>query len=75
LATEVVGHTDSDGDEESGLALSVERAQTVVDCLVASGVDPNLLTAAGYGEAQPVASNSTGAGKTLNRRIEFTILS
>jgi len=46
----------------------------VSDFLVTSGVDPNLLTAVGYGEAQPVASNSTNPGKTLNRRIEFTIL-
>jgi len=74
VPTEVGGHTDPDGDEEPDLELSVERAQTVSDFLVTSGVDPNLLTAVGYGEAQPVASNSTNPGKTLNRRIEFTIL-
>ena len=74
VQVEIGGHTDADGEEEDNQALSEDRAQAVLDVLVEGGVDAGLLTAVGYGEAQPVASNETPRGRARNRRIEFTIL-
>ena len=69
----VVGHTDSAGDVADNRDLSLRHAQAVVDYLVAKGIDPADLAAAGYGEAQPRASNAGSEGRARNRRIEFRI--
>ncbi|MDB5542801.1 MAG: OmpA family protein [Devosia sp.] len=69
----VEGHTDADGDDEANLALSVSRAEAVVDALILRGIGPERLYAIGYGESVPVASNETRAGKQANRRIAFTL--
>jgi outer membrane protein OmpA-like peptidoglycan-associated protein/uncharacterized surface protein with fasciclin (FAS1) repeats len=74
VAVEIGGHTDSDGADEANQILSEQRAQAVVAYLVSGGVDANLLTAVGYGEAEPIAPNDTDEGKAQNRRIEFSIL-
>ncbi|MEO1748835.1 MAG: OmpA family protein, partial [Pseudomonadota bacterium] len=71
---EVGGHTDSDGDEASNERLSLQRAEAVVNYLVSSGVDTVRLSAIGYGESNPIASNDTADGKAQNRRIEFNII-
>lgn len=70
---DVEGHTDSDGDDRLNLALSVARAEAVVDALVERGVDMTRLYAIGYGESAPVADNATAAGKMQNRRIVVTV--
>lgn len=70
----VEGHTDADGDEELNLALSVSRAEAVVDALIERGVGVERLYAVGYGESLPIDTNDTRAGKQANRRIAFTIL-
>jgi outer membrane protein OmpA-like peptidoglycan-associated protein len=69
----VEGHTDADGEADANLALSVARAEAVVDALILRGIDPGRLYAVGYGESLPVASNDTRAGKQANRRIAFTL--
>lgn len=69
----VEGHTDADGDADANLALSVARAEAVVDALILRGVAPERLYAVGYGESLPIASNETRAGKQANRRIAFSI--
>ncbi|MFO7675544.1 MAG: OmpA family protein [bacterium] len=75
IKVEIQGHTDSDGSEEYNLQLSDRRAQAVVTYLVQNhAIDAARLTGRGYGEGQPVASNSTPEGKALNRRVEFVIL-
>jgi chemotaxis protein MotB len=53
--------------------LSMRRAQTVMNYLVSQGVNPAMLTAQGLGEADPVASNDTAAGRAQNRRVELTL--
>lgn len=68
-AVEVEGHTDSDGDDQKNLILSVMRAEAVVKALVARGIAEERFYAIGYGETLPVASNDTQAGKSANRRI------
>ncbi len=70
---EVAGYTDSQGGAKRNKELSLARAQAVVKWLVEHGVNPDQLTAAGYGESNPVATNKTRAGRALNRRIEFKV--
>lgn len=65
----IEGHTDSDGDAEANMVLSVSRAEAVVDALIELGVDPARLYAIGYGETDPLADNATPEGKRQNRRI------
>lgn len=70
----VEGHTDDRGDAASNQLLSQSRAQAVVDHLVSEGVDAGLLRAAGNGESQPVADNTTAQGRAQNRRTEFRVV-
>jgi len=71
---EVGGHTDSDGVPEENELLSQARADAVVASLITKGIDGERLVAVGYGDTIPIASNETGEGKALNRRIEFLLL-
>lgn len=68
---EVSGYTDSKGDERMNLDLSQARAEAVMTDLLDRGVPLRRLRARGFGEADPVASNETEAGRASNRRIEF----
>jgi OmpA-OmpF porin, OOP family len=70
---EVAGHTDSVGSAASNLDLSKRRAEAVVAYLKDAGVDTSRITAAGYGETKPIASNDTDEGRAQNRRIEFVV--
>lgn len=70
---EIQGHTDSIGPSEPNQRLSERRATTVLEYLVANGVDEALLTAVGFGEDEPVADNDTPEGRAENRRIEFRV--
>jgi OOP family OmpA-OmpF porin len=70
---EVSGNTDSTGDEAANVALSEQRAKSVVAYLQDAGVSPGRLAAFGYGSSRPVASNDTEEGRTKNRRIEFSV--
>lgn len=71
LRFSVEGHTDSDGDAELNQRLSQQRAESVVRTLIEKGVDPDRLTAKGWGASKPVADNATEEGKAQNRRVEF----
>lgn len=73
VGVEIAGHTDSDGDAGYNQDLSERRANTVRDYLVSKGVSGSRLSAAGYGESQPVADNATAQGKAQNRRVELRI--
>jgi OOP family OmpA-OmpF porin len=70
---EVEGHTDDVGDEDANMALSRARAEAVVKALTAAGAPSARLTAQGYGETRPIASNDTPEGRAQNRRIEFSV--
>jgi|GEM_PF-1970462 len=74
-AIEVGGHTDAIGSDSYNLRLSWKRSQSVVDFLEDRvGVPTGLLVPQGYGEAQPIDTNETEAGRGANRRVEFQIL-
>jgi len=70
---EVVGHTDSSGDAAYNQSLSERRAASVRSVLINSGVSAGRVRAFGMGENQPVASNSSPAGRQANRRVEIYI--
>ena len=68
---EIAGHTDNVGDPARNLILSRERAEAVVKALEAAGAPAARLSAAGYGDARPIAGNDAAEGRARNRRIEF----
>lgn len=70
---EIAGHTDSDGSDSFNRSLSEQRAQSVKNYLVQHGISSARLSATGFGESNPIESNSTPSGKAQNRRIEFII--
>lgn len=59
---------------QSNQQLSQMRAQTVMNYLISQGVNPSMVSAQGFGEADPVASNDTEAGRAQNRRVEIDIV-
>lgn len=67
----IVGHTDNTGSDSVNDPLSVQRAQATRQYLAARGVDPNRIVIAGRGERDPIADNSTEAGRAQNRRVEI----
>jgi len=69
----VVGYTDSVGTEEYNQELSVRRANAVKEFMVSEGIDPGIIDVKGMGEADPVASNDTAAGRAENRRVEISV--
>jgi outer membrane protein OmpA-like peptidoglycan-associated protein len=75
-ASQVVvrGYTDSVGSEASNLRLSEDRANNVRNHLVNYGVSPSRITAMGFGEQFPVATNATETGRQQNRRVELEIV-
>jgi outer membrane protein OmpA-like peptidoglycan-associated protein len=73
LHLQVEGYTDSIGSDQYNQELSEKRAATVRDYLVSSGVSINNVGAQGFGKADPVADNSTAAGRKLNRRVDMVV--
>jgi outer membrane protein OmpA-like peptidoglycan-associated protein len=72
VKVKIVGHTDSDGDNNSNLDLSQRRAASVKNALVKDfGIDASMLDTGGKGEGEPVAPNDNTTNKALNRRVEF----
>ena len=73
LRLNVEGHTDSVGSEEYNQGLSEHRAGAVRDFLVEQGISRDSVTANGFGESSPVATNDTAAGRQQNRRVELVV--
>lgn len=72
-AVTIAGHTDSTGSEAHNQRLSENRATSVAQYLYSQGIASTRLTSVGFGETQPVANNTTEAGRQLNRRVELTL--
>jgi outer membrane protein OmpA-like peptidoglycan-associated protein len=70
---EVAGYTDNLGSTATSLPLSQQRADAVKAELIKLGVAGDRMTSRGYGEADPIASNSTGPGRVANRRVEIRV--
>ena len=69
----IEGHTDSIGNPEVNKRLSLQRADTVMEYLLSRGIEPSRVETRGFGEEVPVATNTTNAGRALNRRVEVVI--
>ena len=72
-AVVVQGHTDAEGGEESNQSLSERRARSVANYLASRGVEPDRMSAVGFGESAPVASNSNSWGRQKNRRVDVLL--
>lgn len=72
---EIDGYTDGIGSDNYNLGLSQRRAQAVLDYLINKGINSNNLKVIGYGKANPIASNKTPEGRSMNRRVEIKVLS
>ena len=70
----VEGHTDSVGSAKLNQSLSESRALSVKEFLVDKGIEEFRLSAIGYGEEKPIASNATRSGRTQNRRVEINLV-
>ncbi len=70
----IEGHTDSTGSDEYNMKLSQRRADAVKSYLVEHGISADRLTAKGYGETKPIASNKTASGRAKNRRVEIILI-
>ena len=73
FTVQVDGNASSDGDAAYNQTLSEQRAVAVVDYLVARGIAKDRLVSKGFGSSAPVSTNSTVAGRELNRRVEFIV--
>jgi outer membrane protein OmpA-like peptidoglycan-associated protein len=73
LLIEVEGHTDSVGGDSFNQRLSERRADSVRDYMLSQGVQAPTITAKGFGESTPVASNDTASGRQQNRRVELVV--
>jgi outer membrane protein OmpA-like peptidoglycan-associated protein len=69
----IEGHTDTTGSADFNVKLSQQRADSVREFLIKQGMSPDTITAKGMGEDNPVADNSTAAGRKLNRRVEIIV--
>ena len=70
----IYGYTDSKGSESYNLNLSSERAAAVKSYLSGKGLSSSRFSVLGMGEAEPIETNDTDAGRSLNRRVEFAIV-
>ena len=68
----IYGYTDNVGNPTSNQVLSEKRANAVRDYLIHKGLSPQKIEASGFGEADPVANNSTPTGREQNRRVQIT---
>ena len=73
LRLSIEGYTDSTGTEAFNQTLSEQRANAVRDYLIQQSLEATSVTATGFGETSPAASNDTTAGRQLNRRVEIII--
>jgi outer membrane protein OmpA-like peptidoglycan-associated protein len=69
----IEGYTDNTGTADFNMTLSQQRADTVRTFLITQGLSPDSISSKGLGEADPIADNSTPAGRKLNRRVEIIV--
>jgi OOP family OmpA-OmpF porin len=74
LRVEISGHTDSKGKRDKNLVLSQDRAASVKAYLVSKGVAEDRIVTRGAGPDEPIGDNKTSAGRQMNRRIEFKLI-
>jgi outer membrane protein OmpA-like peptidoglycan-associated protein len=70
----IIGHTDSSGDPKYNLWLSRERAKSVAEHLISTGINENRIRTIGRGPAEPIASNDTRDGRMKNRRVDILVV-
>jgi OOP family OmpA-OmpF porin len=70
----LVGHADTSGPQDYNMGLSIRRANTVRDALIAGGIQPERIFATGKGETEPAVPTGDGVRNQANRRVEVTLM-
>jgi OOP family OmpA-OmpF porin len=73
VSISATGHADRSGSEDYNMALSLRRADSVREALIAGGIDGNAVTVAGRGESEPAVPTADGVKEQANRRVEIVI--
>ncbi len=73
VSISATGHADRSGSEDYNMALSLRRADSVREALIAGGIDGNAITVAGRGESEPAVPTADGVKEQANRRVEIVI--
>jgi OOP family OmpA-OmpF porin len=73
VSISATGHADRSGPEDYNMALSLRRADSVREALIAGGTDPNAITVAGRGESEPAVPTPDGVKEQANRRVEIVL--
>lgn len=71
----IIGHTDNVGSKEINQQISIKRANTIKEYLIAQGISPNLMAVKGVGMFQPAYENNNGVGRSKNRRVDLIMIS
>lgn len=71
LNVSIEGHTDNVGSAASNKTLSENRAKSVMNAIIAKGIDKSRLSAKGWGQEKPIADNKSEEGRAKNRRVEI----
>jgi outer membrane protein OmpA-like peptidoglycan-associated protein len=71
LKISIEGHTDNVGDAAANKKLSNDRAKSVMDAIIAKGIDYTRMSFLGWGQEKPVADNRSEDGRSQNRRVEI----
>ena len=75
LKIQINGHTDNTGNDATNMALSLKRAEAVVQYLISKGIESTRVSAKGFGSQRPLVSNEDEAeGREINRRTEVEII-
>ncbi len=74
LKVSINGHTDNTGKPADNLKLSNDRSKSVVQYLIAHGINGTRLSSKGFGATEPLADNNTEEGRARNRRTEMKVL-
>ncbi|GLR19001.1 OmpA family protein [Portibacter lacus] len=73
MTIEVHGHTDTQGESDYNVDLSIQRSKAVTEYLIKSGIEPSRIDFKGYGSNMPIANNADESGRKMNRRVEILI--
>jgi outer membrane protein OmpA-like peptidoglycan-associated protein len=75
MKIEIIGHTDNFGTADYNQDLSQRRSKAVLRWLISKGINSERLSSSGKGSTEPISTNETSLGRSLNRRVDIKVIS